>query len=173
MRAAHDILVPPFVSWEADAAPAEWRNSRTISGVHAPRPGGLMCIRDGQHGNTPLEDSGDEGGRPYVDCPASSPSPVYLRGHGYPHRHPGRDGHRHHARGHFPVHRHSHRECPVGVHGPVAGGDGEARRYELRAQPHFERKRHRAHRIAGLQRLSRWSGFTSIRTSRSTWPWRR
>ena len=33
------------------------------------------------------------------------------------------------------------------------GGDGEARRHQFRAQPHFERQRHRAHRIAVLQRL--------------------
>ena len=32
----------------------------------------------------------------------------------------------------------------------VAGGDGEARRHQFRAQPHFERQRHRAYRIAGV-----------------------
>ena len=33
----------------------------------------------------------------------------------------------------FPVHRYSHCECLVGVFGSIAGGDGEAGCYRIRA----------------------------------------
>ena len=109
----------------------------------------------------------------YVDRPARSPPPLHLRRDGDSDRHPGRHGHRHHAGRHLSLHRHSHRERGVAIYRPVAGGDGEARRHEFRARPHLQRQRHRAHRIAVLQRHRGGPGLLPSQRSRSTWPWRR
>src|SRR5579862_1970488 len=89
----------------------------------------------------------------YVDSPPSPRAPVHFRGDGYPDRYPRRCRYRYHARGYLSLYRYSSRERPVGIFWPFSRGDGETRRYGLRAQPHFECQRRRAHRVAVVLRV--------------------
>ena len=60
--------------------------------------------------------------------------------------------HRHHAGRYLSLHRYPRRQRGLELRRPVAGGDGEAHRHHLRARHDHHRQRHRAHRIAVLQR---------------------
>ncbi len=78
-----------------------------------------------------------------------------------------------HAGGYLPLHRHPHRQRAVGLPGPVARGDGEARRHRTSNAVSLPTSTILNTSNRRPTTATRWSESTSIPTSRSTWRSRR